>query len=136
MINIKHLRPILDLCDRIENETNYCIFFDYSGHVKKIEIRIAASIQRYNDVIEEFQFYTDDENAKDKLIHYLDVLKDVLKDGKKAQKLIERMSVSNVRKSFSYQSKLGVPAERVLANLSNEYDKTVEEIKEIVNLQI
>lgn len=89
MIDIKQLHPILDICDRIEKETNYCVFISYSGHVKRIEIEIAESIEHFNKDIERIGFYTDKNNSDEELSSCIDLLNSVLDDGRVWRKPIK-----------------------------------------------
>jgi hypothetical protein len=42
---------------RVNIETPYCVFFDFSGHVNLVSIRVAASKEKYHDVIFQQEFY-------------------------------------------------------------------------------
>ena len=53
---------LMQLALKIESETNRCMFFEYHGHVNWVEIRIAESIEDYNNILERFTVYFDDSN--------------------------------------------------------------------------
>ena len=53
---------LMQLALKIESETNRCMFFEYHGHVNWVEIRIAESIEDYNNILERFIVYFDDSN--------------------------------------------------------------------------
>ena len=73
----------------VNEETDYCVFVDFSGHVDSIEVRFAESKQNYNKKI----FGTDvktnflkryEKNKKDNLAYLKsqrDVMKRVLDEG-------------------------------------------------------
>ena len=44
------------LAAKVNNETDFCVFFDYSGHVNHIRIKICKSKERYNDELVASEF--------------------------------------------------------------------------------
>lgn len=43
------LQEIIGLCMKVNEETKYCVFADFSGHVHWLDIRIASSKKDYHN---------------------------------------------------------------------------------------
>ena len=43
---------------KVNNETTYCVFFTFHGHVDNIDIYVTPSKERYHDKIIDEEFYT------------------------------------------------------------------------------
>lgn len=54
----KLIAEIFLLAMRVQSETNYCVFIDYSGHVETMKIRIRRSKKKYHDTVAECEFNT------------------------------------------------------------------------------
>lgn len=74
------LKPLLDLCSQVEETTDYCVFFRYSGHVNGIEIDIAKSKTKYLEMISEYNFYLDDPQAYQKMTECINMLSEYITD--------------------------------------------------------
>lgn len=49
---------IMNLAFLVDQETPYCVFIDWSGHVENLEISIRESKDRYTVKVAEMEFYT------------------------------------------------------------------------------
>jgi len=72
------------LAHLINEETEYCVFLDYHGHVGSIDIRIAASKRDYHNYVCEAEIYTrygqmQRATKEEKIIASLTAKRDVLR---------------------------------------------------------
>lgn len=83
------LTEIAHLAIRINQRTNYAVFFDYSGHVESVSIEICESKERYNSRIASTEFlakYVDEKHPWKEvdnafLLAKRDHLKSILESG-------------------------------------------------------
>lgn len=83
----------------VNAETEYCVFFEYSGHVDLIRIQICESKERYNTEVASTEHYSSDGGKEAWLIAKIKHLKHILETGEID---FERMK-RTVREVSSYQ---------------------------------
>jgi hypothetical protein len=47
----KQLFELMSALLELQKETDYCVFFDYSGHVNSIDLRISKNKRKYNECL-------------------------------------------------------------------------------------
>jgi hypothetical protein len=111
---------ILNLCLRINNETGFCAFFRYSGHVDNYDVQISKGKKSYNDDIYSPTSISVSQETLGELSYFLN------------PETIERYQVtvnhdfinwdqavdaSALRQTMAQLESLGVPAKKIQARL-------------------
>lgn len=65
----------------VNAETDYCVFFEYSGHVDLIRIQICRSKERYSDELASSDHYSSDGSKEAWLKSKINHLKHILETG-------------------------------------------------------
>ncbi len=68
------ISKIAFLCNQINRKTNICVYFNDSGHVNKIEVRILPSKDLYNGIPAEFVCYYNAEGSKFRKVNDMECL--------------------------------------------------------------
>lgn len=77
----KQMAEIAYLSYLVNAETNYCVFFEYSGHVDLVRVQICQSKDRYNEEIASSDHYRSDGDKIDWLASKIAHLKHILETG-------------------------------------------------------
>lgn len=72
------MQHILELCVRINNETDHSAFCDFAGHVNSLSVRVSTS--DYRDKILSMDCYVDHEGSDDLLQNIQAELTKILED--------------------------------------------------------
>lgn len=126
-MKLKDYQAIIDLCDEIQEKTPYCVFFDYSGHIKSASLHISVSKLDYNTRIYTFDGFSD--NLKPCETR----LREILQDGLTSLSLFIKADENKIKEEFNKQYSLGVPKKRVISNIAKEFGMTQNRIKEVVS---
>ena len=54
----RKIMEIMNLAFLVHQETEYCVFIDWSGHVNQLSISIRESIENYETHVADMKFYT------------------------------------------------------------------------------
>jgi len=82
----KTLMEIISELINIQNNTDHCVFFRYSGHTNQIDIEIAKTKKEYNcKIFEKKREYLDPPIGED-LKDILEELKEISKESQSKQK--------------------------------------------------
>jgi len=72
------INKIIELCIRINNETKFAAFFNYSGHVGMFSSSIRLSKKKWGVMIFDLAFDTFDRENPNRLIEYIKKLESIL----------------------------------------------------------
>jgi hypothetical protein len=61
------LTELISALVEVRNETDCCVFFEYSGHVNSIHLQITKSKRRYLNVVLERDMYLDNPKSAENL---------------------------------------------------------------------
>ena len=126
-VKLPFLKEIMDRLLSIE-EMGYCVFVDYSGHVRTLEIRIYLkwSSSRPDKIISFGSYHNGSIKALDGLIEELKDRKSI--ENERYQKTVKDLYDSNIE--------IGVPKKRAIKNVAEEVGITQKKVSEILKAHI
>lgn len=131
-MKLKDLQPILDICAKIEEETNYCLFISYRGHTKGVHLTIIELSREGTKEVYSALFFLDrwESEELNKCIYKLNK---ILEDGKNKYNILCKLKNNEIKEQFEKQIALGVPKVRAIKNVSEEFEITQVKLKEVLN---
>lgn len=137
MAALNDFKEVFELCSKIQSETQHCVFIDYSGHVNKLDIRVAMDKNNYNEIICSFGEpwegkYIENVDKKD-IDSFLLKLQKVFDTAGDELLLSETMQKRSILSEYKKQVDLGVSKVRTIQNLMKEFKVTRKKITDIIN---
>lgn len=137
MTTLNDFKEVFELCSKIQEETQHCVFIDYSGHVNKLDILVAMDKNNYNEIIcslgEPWQGKYIENVYKEEINSFLSKLQKVFDTANDKLLLAETMQKKNILSEYKKQVDLGVSKGRSIKNLAKQFQVTQKKVTNIIN---
>lgn len=124
-MKIEDYKELFDVLNELENKTEYCAFFNYSGHVKWADFSVSLNKEKYDKkVIERFCLQNKSE-IKKALKQIYDLI-----DGKYDG---ERLLYIEIFDNYKKYVEMGVPKSRAIKNVCSDYKINKETVLKAIS---
>ena len=124
-MKIEDYKELFDAINELENKTNYCAFFNYSGHVKWADFSVSLNKEKYDKKVIE-RFCLQNKSEIKKAIQQIHELIDGKYDG-------ERLLYIEIFDNYKKYVEIGVPKSRAIKNVCSDYKINKETVLKAIS---
>lgn len=124
-MKIEDYKELFDVLSELENKTEYCAFFNYSGHVKWADFSVSLNKEKYDKKIIE-RFCLQNKSEIKKAIQQIHELIDGKYDG-------ERLLYIEIFDNYKKYVEIGVPKSRAIKNVCSDYKINKETVLKAIS---
>ena len=124
-MKIEDYKELFDALNELENKTEYCAFFNYSGHVKWADFSVSINKEKYDKkIIERFCLQNKSEIKK-----ALKQIYDLINGKYDGERLLYIEFLNNYKKYIE----MGVPKSRAIKNVCTDFSISKETVLKAIS---